>query len=144
MIIAKQNYMKTLKCIIFCQSCIRRKKAKKELRRLKMQAKDVDHIKSLNKGLENKILQLQIKVNKQNDDINNYKKIEIEKNNLNEKLLSYSEIEKSIKDKDLSINELIEKIKELELIVDNINNEKEKQNILIENSKENENNRQIE
>ncbi|KAG8012720.1 Unconventional myosin-Va, partial [Nibea albiflora] len=46
-------------------SCVRRMRAKKELKKLKVEARSVEHFKKLNVGMENKILQLQHKINEQ-------------------------------------------------------------------------------
>ncbi|XP_011648183.1 unconventional myosin-Va isoform X2 [Pogonomyrmex barbatus] len=54
---------KKLRDIIIVQSCIRKRQAKKVFRRLKAEARSVEHVKSLNKGLEMKIITLQQKIN---------------------------------------------------------------------------------
>lgn len=54
---------KKLRDIIIVQSCIRKRQAKKVFRRLKTEARSVEHVKSLNKGLELKIITLQQKIN---------------------------------------------------------------------------------
>ncbi|XP_018338219.1 PREDICTED: unconventional myosin-Va isoform X1 [Trachymyrmex septentrionalis] len=54
---------KKLRDIIIVQSCIRKRKAKKIFRQLKAEARSVEHVKSLNKGLEMKIITLQQKIN---------------------------------------------------------------------------------
>lgn len=53
---------KKLRNIIIVQSCIRKRQAKKIFRRLKAEARSVEHVKSLNKGLEMKIITLQQKM----------------------------------------------------------------------------------
>lgn len=63
--LAKQHYRRTLAAIVLLQSCVRRVKAKKELRKLKVEARSVEHFKKLNVGMENKIVQLQQKINEQ-------------------------------------------------------------------------------
>jgi len=61
---------KKLRDIIIVQSCIRKRKAKKIFRQLKAEARSVEHVKSLNKGLEMKIITLQQKINEMvSDDI---------------------------------------------------------------------------
>ena len=47
------------------QCCVRQWLARRELKRLKIQARSVDHLKKLNCGMENKIIQLQQKLSKQ-------------------------------------------------------------------------------
>lgn len=54
---------KKLRDIIIVQSCIRKRQAKKIFRKLKTEARSVEHVKSLNKGLEMKIITLQQKIN---------------------------------------------------------------------------------
>lgn len=63
--LAKWRYRRTLSAIILLQSCVRRMRAKKELKKLKVEARSVEHFKKLNVGMENKILQLQHKINEQ-------------------------------------------------------------------------------
>ena len=41
---------------------MRRKAAKRELKRLKVEARSIDHVKKVAKGLENKIIELQQKL----------------------------------------------------------------------------------
>lgn len=63
--LVRQRYRRTLAAIVLLQSCVRRWRAKKELRKLKVDARSVEHFKKLNVGMENKILQLQHKINEQ-------------------------------------------------------------------------------
>lgn len=48
--------------IIVVQSCVRKYLAKKIFKKLKTEARSVEYVKSLNKGLEMKIINLQHKV----------------------------------------------------------------------------------
>ncbi|XP_015519328.2 unconventional myosin-Va isoform X1 [Neodiprion lecontei] len=61
--LARKAYKKKLHDIVIVQSCVRRYLARKELKRLKTEARSVEHVKSLNKGLENKIISMQHKIN---------------------------------------------------------------------------------
>ncbi|KAM3609650.1 uncharacterized protein V6R79_018209 [Siganus canaliculatus] len=63
--LARQHYRRSLAAIILLQSCVRRMKAKRALKKLKVEARSVEHFKKLNVGMENKILQLQHKINEQ-------------------------------------------------------------------------------
>ncbi|XP_031715429.1 unconventional myosin-Va-like isoform X1 [Anarrhichthys ocellatus] len=65
---ARQRYKRTMAAIVLLQSCVRRMKAKKELKKLKVEARSVEGIKKLNIGMENKIMQLQHKINDQHKD----------------------------------------------------------------------------
>ena len=61
----RRRYRRTLAAIVLLQSCVRRLRAKKELKKLKVEARSVERIKKLNSGMENKIMQLQHKINEQ-------------------------------------------------------------------------------
>lgn len=63
--LARQRYKRSLRAIVYLQCCIRRMKAKKELKKLKIEARSVEHFKKLNVGMENKIMQLQRKLDEQ-------------------------------------------------------------------------------
>ncbi|XP_019622368.1 PREDICTED: unconventional myosin-Va-like isoform X7 [Branchiostoma belcheri] len=76
--VARKRYWHEMQSIILIQSCWRRWLAKKELKKLKIQAKSVDHYKKLNKGMENKIIDLQRKLNEQNKESKElHKKVEV-------------------------------------------------------------------
>ncbi|XP_063758462.1 unconventional myosin-Va-like isoform X2 [Eleginops maclovinus] len=63
--LVRQRYRRTLAAIVLLQSCVRRMRAKNELKKLKVEARSVERIKKLNIGMENKIMQLQHKINEQ-------------------------------------------------------------------------------
>ncbi|XP_057301771.1 unconventional myosin-Va-like isoform X2 [Hydractinia symbiolongicarpus] len=58
----RKSFLKAKKSIVFLQCCVRRKAAKRELKRLKIEAKSVEHLKSLTKGMEKKVMTLQEKL----------------------------------------------------------------------------------
>lgn len=60
--LARSKYQRTMRDIIVVQCQIRRFLAKRKLKKLKIQAKSVEHQKKLNQGLENKIITLQQKL----------------------------------------------------------------------------------
>ncbi|XP_071941692.1 unconventional myosin-Va-like isoform X2 [Antedon mediterranea] len=64
-LLARRSYQKARKAIILLQCCTRRMYAKRELKQLKIEAKSVEHFKKLNIGMENKIIELQQKLNQQ-------------------------------------------------------------------------------
>ncbi|XP_061077143.1 unconventional myosin-Va isoform X3 [Conger conger] len=64
--LARQWYKRSLAAIIYLQCCVRRMRARRELKKLKIEARSVEHFKKLNIGMENKIMQLQRKVDEQN------------------------------------------------------------------------------
>ncbi|XP_072574058.1 unconventional myosin-Va isoform X3 [Paramormyrops kingsleyae] len=63
--LARQWFKRSLAAIVYLQCCVRRMKAKRELKKLKIEARSVEHFKKLNIGMENKIMQLQRKVDEQ-------------------------------------------------------------------------------
>ncbi|CAH2296742.1 unconventional myosin-Vb isoform X2 [Pelobates cultripes] len=70
--IARKNFAKFRSAAIVIQCCFRRMKAKRELKQLKIEARTAEHFKKLSVGMENKVVQLQRKIDEQNKD---YKEI---------------------------------------------------------------------
>ncbi|XP_058243410.1 unconventional myosin-Va isoform X7 [Hemibagrus wyckioides] len=64
--LARQWYKRSLEAVVYLQCCVRRMIAKRELKKLKIEARSVEHYKKLNIGMENKIMQLQRKIDEQN------------------------------------------------------------------------------
>uniref|UniRef100_A0A7N4V4B5 Myosin VA n=2 Tax=Sarcophilus harrisii TaxID=9305 RepID=A0A7N4V4B5_SARHA len=64
--LARLRYKRCLKAIVYLQCCFRRMMAKRELKKLKIEARSVERYKKLHIGMENKIMQLQRKVDEQN------------------------------------------------------------------------------
>ncbi|XP_075219084.1 dilute class unconventional myosin isoform X2 [Lycorma delicatula] len=60
--LCRLNYQRKRRQIIICQNTVRRFLARRILKKLKMEARSVEHVKSLNKGLENKIISLQQRI----------------------------------------------------------------------------------
>lgn len=60
--LARRRYLQTVRRIILVQSMVRRWLARRQYRKLKVEARSVEHVKKLNKGLENKIISLQQKI----------------------------------------------------------------------------------
>lgn len=67
--------LKRRRQIIICQAAVRRFLARRQYKRLRIEARSIEHVKKLNKGLENKIISLQQKideVNKANNELKGY------------------------------------------------------------------------
>ncbi|XP_061734089.1 unconventional myosin-Va isoform X2 [Nerophis ophidion] len=77
-LLARRWYKRCLHSIVYLQCCIRRMRARRELKKLKIEARSVEHFKKLNKGMENKIMQLQRRIDEQTK----------ENRTVNEKLVS--------------------------------------------------------
>ncbi|XP_041459898.1 unconventional myosin-Va-like isoform X4 [Lytechinus variegatus] len=93
-------YRRTRRALVLLQCCVRRWKARKELKLLKIEARSVEHYKALNRGMENKIISITHKVdelNKENvrlreteqvmlklkDDLGDLEKVKAESKELN-------------------------------------------------------------
>nr|XP_014347792.1 PREDICTED: unconventional myosin-Vb [Latimeria chalumnae] len=63
--IALWKFRRSRRAAVTIQCYFRRMKAKRELKQLKIEARSAEHYKKLNLGMENKIVQLQRKVNEQ-------------------------------------------------------------------------------
>ncbi|XP_056428305.1 unconventional myosin-Va-like [Hyla sarda] len=66
--LARKAYKRSLEAIVYLQCCYRRMMAKRELKKLKIEARSVEHYKKLNYGMENKIMQMQRRIDEQNKD----------------------------------------------------------------------------
>nr|CAD7262898.1 unnamed protein product [Timema shepardi] len=60
--LARRHCLEKRQKIVICQSAVRRWLARRRFKELKKEAKSVEHVKKLNKGLENKIISLQQKI----------------------------------------------------------------------------------
>ncbi|KAJ8391648.1 hypothetical protein AAFF_G00087890 [Aldrovandia affinis] len=63
--LARRRYARSLEALVYLQCCVRRMRARRELKKLKIEARSVEHFKKLNIGMENKIMQLQRKLDDQ-------------------------------------------------------------------------------
>lgn len=61
----RRRYRRAVNAAVVLQCRVRCWRAKKELRSLKTEARSVEHLQKLNVGMENKIIQLQLKINEQ-------------------------------------------------------------------------------
>lgn len=63
--LARKHFKRSMRAIVYLQSCFRRMMARRELKKLKIEARSVEHYKKLNFGMENKIMQLQRRIDEQ-------------------------------------------------------------------------------
>ncbi|CAK9812577.1 Unconventional myosin-Va [Anthophora plagiata] len=126
---------KRLQDIVIVQSCVRRYLAKKVFKRLKAEARSVEHVKSLNKGLEKKIITLQQKITELTKENQVLKNLQNEVVDLKHKLEGLKSVD--AENKKLNVI-LIEKEKELEKIQDVVKIERdEKMDILQDKERSN-------
>ncbi|XP_015117922.1 unconventional myosin-Va isoform X2 [Diachasma alloeum] len=124
---------KKIKDIIVVQCCVRKYLARKIFRRLKAEAKSVEHVKSLNKGLENKIISLQHKIQAINEESKGLRVFQAEAIELKSKLEGMKAVEAENK---RLISLLTEKEKELERMEGDMKRERdEKMDLLMEREK---------
>lgn len=127
----RKQVREKMRKIVICQAAIRRYLARKQYKKLKIEARSIEHVKKLNKGLENKIISLQQRMDdmaKTKNELVSYKN---EANELRNKLTAFKAMEVEIKnlnallvDKNKIISKLENDIKiEREEKVDLINDQ---------------------
>ncbi|CAG9853568.1 unnamed protein product [Phyllotreta striolata] len=120
--LARREYKKMIRHIVVCQSAIRRFLARRQYKKLRIEARSIEHVKKLNKGLENKIIELQQKIqvlNKTNAELKVHQNEVVE---LKAKMQSFRSMETEIKTLKNQNNELSQLVKKLE---DNVKTERE-------------------
>lgn len=63
--LARRTYRRVRATVVFMQCCVRRRAARRELLKLKTEARSVERFRELNKGMEVKLMQLQLKADYQ-------------------------------------------------------------------------------
>ncbi|XP_028259354.1 unconventional myosin-Vb [Parambassis ranga] len=63
--LAKKAYRRVRAAVVFMQCCARRRAARRELLKLKTEARSVERYRELNKGMEVKLMQLQLKADQE-------------------------------------------------------------------------------
>lgn len=63
--LAREAYRRVRAAVVLMQCCVRRKAAKRELLKLKTEARSVERYRELNKGMEVKLMQLQLRADHQ-------------------------------------------------------------------------------
>lgn len=63
--LAKREYRRVRAAVVFMQCCVRRKASRRELLKLKAEARSVERYRELNKGMEVKLMQLQLRVDQE-------------------------------------------------------------------------------
>ncbi|CAH1128149.1 unnamed protein product [Ceutorhynchus assimilis] len=126
--LARKHFAKRLKYVVTCQAAIRRFLARRQYKRLRIEARSIEHVKKLNKGLENKIISLQHKINqinKVNGELMSYKN---EVNEIKKKMTKFKALEMEVKNLN---NLLIEKNKTIHNLQEELHAEKDEKVDLI-------------
>ena len=82
----RQKYRKALRQIVIVQSRVRQFLARKQFKKLKIEARSIEHQKTLNKGLENKIISLQQRLTESEKTVAELKKFREEQKSLHHQL----------------------------------------------------------
>ncbi|XP_034032086.1 unconventional myosin-Va-like isoform X2 [Thalassophryne amazonica] len=133
--LARQHYRRSLAAVVLLQSCVRRMRAKKELKKLKVEARSVEHFKKLNIGMENKILQLQHKINeqqKENKELNERLSVAektkaMERESLSREMEILRESERETRTRAETLPSLLEQLSFLQQELENTHREKKNQ-----------------
>lgn len=67
--LARRRYLRARKSIILLQCCWRRWLARRQYKALRAEARSIEHVKNLNKGLENKIISMQQRIEEMNKEL---------------------------------------------------------------------------
>lgn len=112
--LAERKYQRNVRCVVVSQSAVRRWHAKRQLRKLKIEAKSVEHVKKLNKGLEKKIISLQQKIEELVKENRSFKSQEEDMRALSEKVEIAKNVENLLKASNNQIASLQETLASLE------------------------------
>lgn len=63
--LARRAYRRVRAAVVFMQCCVRRRAARRELLKLKSEARSVEKYRELNKGMEVKVMQLQLRLDQE-------------------------------------------------------------------------------
>ncbi|CAG0912683.1 unnamed protein product [Notodromas monacha] len=121
--LARRKYQRILRGIVLAQSLVRRRIAKNIFKKLKVEARSVEHIKSLNKGLENKIISLQQRIGDLTKESSSYKQLQIDQTNLLAKLEQAKGLAERIKQLEIEIAKLRAEREEFVETIQRKNNE---------------------
>uniref|UniRef100_A0A671YSQ1 Myosin VA n=1 Tax=Sparus aurata TaxID=8175 RepID=A0A671YSQ1_SPAAU len=116
--LARCWYKRSLIAIVYLQCCIRRMRARRELKKLKIEARSVEHFKKLNKGMENKIMQLQRRIDEENKSVNEKlvgleSSYTVESERLRGELNRLRGVEEQAKNKTNQVTSLLEELEKL-------------------------------
>ncbi|KAG7281019.1 hypothetical protein CRUP_016651 [Coryphaenoides rupestris] len=126
--LARRHYRRALAGVVLLQSCVRRLGARRELKRLRVEARSVEHYKKLHGGMENKIIQLQRRLDQQQKE---HREVSVKLSAVEKIRAAESErlggVEQDAQAKAQRLSSLSEQLASLHLELDAVGREKEKQ-----------------
>ncbi|XP_065199527.1 unconventional myosin-Va isoform X2 [Planococcus citri] len=130
----RKKYLHSLESIVKCQCTIRRFLARKQLKELKREARSVEHVKKLNKGLENKIISMQQKIGEMQKEINSLRNVSAELNETKQKLEALKTVEAELKtarvqlaERDVELNNVVNLLQQERYSSEELKNLKQKE-----------------
>ncbi|XP_046682194.1 unconventional myosin-Va isoform X2 [Homalodisca vitripennis] len=111
--ICRKNYQQKMKKVIVAQNAVRRFLARRKLKELKKEARTVQHHIALNKGLENKIIQLQQQIGELTKENNSLKTVNNELSETRAKLEVLRGADVQLKKRLVELSEQEKKLKEV-------------------------------
>lgn len=112
--LARRWYAKQSHRIVIVQSLIRKFLARRMYKKLRAEARSIEHVKKLNKGLENKIISLQQKIQEKDKEIGIIKHAQNEVIELKTKLETFKALEMELKRLNVTLTEKDKQILNLE------------------------------
>ncbi|CAH0551807.1 unnamed protein product [Brassicogethes aeneus] len=131
--LARREMQKRNKRIVICQAAVRRFLARRQYKKMRIEARSIEHVKKLNKGLENKIISLQQKIQDLNKSNNEMKSYQNEVKELKNRMITFKALEIEIKNLN---NLLMDKNKKMDKMSEELQAEKDdKMDIINEHDK---------
>ncbi|XP_067003336.2 unconventional myosin-Va [Anabrus simplex] len=122
--LARRQYHHQVRSVIIAQGAVRRFLARRLFKKLKVEARSMEHIKKLNKGLENKIISLQHKIGELLKENNVLKNAANELNELRSKLDVMRSLEAEKKRTTIQLSEQAQRLEELANLLERERDEK--------------------
>ncbi|KAK3748926.1 hypothetical protein RRG08_019460, partial [Elysia crispata] len=123
--VERSKFRRVMRGIVLVQSHFRRRKARVQLKILKVEAKSVDHIKQVNKGLENKIIELQQRLDEKAKEVTHAKQSEVMVEKLKTELTRLKASEEDAKTSSNKVVDMEEELARLRAELDQVKGEKQ-------------------
>ncbi|XP_073981938.1 dilute class unconventional myosin isoform X2 [Rhodnius prolixus] len=118
--LCRTRYKRSRKQVIVCQTALRGFLARRRFKLMKREARSAEHLKKLNKGLENKIISLQQKLSEMSKEVSFLKGVKHDNEELRQKLIAMKGIEvqsnnwkTEASEKGKKLQEFVQKVEEL-------------------------------